>query len=225
MKNVSVAVGCVCAKFVSPSPSHLGAQTLLLCLCPFLFFLIHRHIHTKDLSQAYTISTRQKDACRLWWWLSMWMEAWVCWWCTWTRTHAQPLIIDTHDDASLSSIHALTTYTYTLYIHTTNNRKAGAHQATTSPAQPQGSSHSHHVSGKSIICPLPSLPRPPPPNPSSFFTHTHTHPPNHQVLVNPKPFLQGLTGKSVFVKLKWGMEYKGMCVCVCMCVYMYHSPC
>lgn len=29
------------------------------------------------------------------------------------------------------------------------------------------------------------------------------------VPVNPKPFLNELTGKSVIVKLKWGMEYKG----------------
>ncbi len=27
--------------------------------------------------------------------------------------------------------------------------------------------------------------------------------------VNPKPFLNELTGKIVVVKLKWGMEYKG----------------
>ncbi|KAF8332759.1 uncharacterized protein EI90DRAFT_3288937, partial [Cantharellus anzutake] len=27
--------------------------------------------------------------------------------------------------------------------------------------------------------------------------------------VNPKPFLQNLTGKPVFVRLKWGLEYKG----------------
>ena len=27
--------------------------------------------------------------------------------------------------------------------------------------------------------------------------------------VNPKPFLQELTGKPTIVKLKWGMEYKG----------------
>ena len=27
--------------------------------------------------------------------------------------------------------------------------------------------------------------------------------------VNPKPFLADLTGLSVVVKLKWGMEYKG----------------
>ncbi|KAI6682575.1 hypothetical protein NL676_036456 [Syzygium grande] len=26
--------------------------------------------------------------------------------------------------------------------------------------------------------------------------------------VNPKPFLNNLTGKPVIVKLKWGMEYK-----------------
>ena len=29
------------------------------------------------------------------------------------------------------------------------------------------------------------------------------------VPVNPKPFLNELTGKQVIVKLKWGMEYKG----------------
>ena len=29
------------------------------------------------------------------------------------------------------------------------------------------------------------------------------------VPVNPKPFLNDLTGKIVIVKLKWGMEYKG----------------
>ncbi|EWM28091.1 hypothetical protein NSK_001515 [Nannochloropsis salina CCMP1776] len=34
------------------------------------------------------------------------------------------------------------------------------------------------------------------------------------VLVNPKPFLQGLTGKPVFIKLKWGMEYKGILLSV-----------
>jgi len=49
----------------------------------------------------------------------------------------------------------------------------------------------------------------------------HSHPTTAlQVLVNPKPFLQGLTGKPVFIKLKWGMEYKGMSwwawLCVCM---------
>ena len=31
------------------------------------------------------------------------------------------------------------------------------------------------------------------------------------VPVNPKPFLQELTGKPCIVKLKWGMEYKGAC--------------
>lgn len=29
------------------------------------------------------------------------------------------------------------------------------------------------------------------------------------VPVNPKPFLTELTGKTIIVKLKWGMEYKG----------------
>ena len=30
--------------------------------------------------------------------------------------------------------------------------------------------------------------------------------------LNPKPFLNQLTGKPVIVKLKWGMEYKGYLV-------------
>ncbi|KAI8539729.1 hypothetical protein RHMOL_Rhmol09G0205300 [Rhododendron molle] len=34
------------------------------------------------------------------------------------------------------------------------------------------------------------------------------------VPVNPKPFLNNLTGKRVIVKLKWGMEYKGFLVSV-----------
>ncbi|KAF9602679.1 hypothetical protein IFM89_030567 [Coptis chinensis] len=34
------------------------------------------------------------------------------------------------------------------------------------------------------------------------------------VPVNPKPFLNNLTGKPVKVKLKWGMEYKGYLVSV-----------
>ena len=29
------------------------------------------------------------------------------------------------------------------------------------------------------------------------------------MIVNPKPFLTGLTGKNVCVKLKWGSEYQG----------------
>ena len=33
-------------------------------------------------------------------------------------------------------------------------------------------------------------------------------------LVNPKPFLEDLTGKPVVVKLKWGQEYKGYLVSV-----------
>jgi small nuclear ribonucleoprotein F len=31
-----------------------------------------------------------------------------------------------------------------------------------------------------------------------------------QFIVNPKPFLVDLTGKTVKVKLKWGMEYQGV---------------
>lgn len=30
------------------------------------------------------------------------------------------------------------------------------------------------------------------------------------VPINPKPFLNDLTGKQVIAKLKWGMEYKGV---------------
>lgn len=29
---------------------------------------------------------------------------------------------------------------------------------------------------------------------------------------NPRPFLEELTGKQVYVKLKWGLEYKGFLV-------------
>jgi len=32
--------------------------------------------------------------------------------------------------------------------------------------------------------------------------------------MNPKPFVKDLTGKAVLVKLKWGMEYKGLLVSV-----------
>jgi len=32
--------------------------------------------------------------------------------------------------------------------------------------------------------------------------------------MNPKPFLNQLTGKPVMVKLKWGMEYRGYLVSV-----------
>ncbi|XP_024026280.1 probable small nuclear ribonucleoprotein F isoform X2 [Morus notabilis] len=32
--------------------------------------------------------------------------------------------------------------------------------------------------------------------------------------VNPKPFLNNLTGKTIIVKLKWGTEYKGFLVSV-----------
>lgn len=35
-----------------------------------------------------------------------------------------------------------------------------------------------------------------------------------QQIVNPKPFLAQLTGQHVFVKLKWGMEYKGLLLAV-----------
>ena len=34
------------------------------------------------------------------------------------------------------------------------------------------------------------------------------------VPVNPKPFLNELAGKTVIVKLKWGMEYRGFLVSI-----------
>lgn len=33
-------------------------------------------------------------------------------------------------------------------------------------------------------------------------------------IINPKPFLIGLTGKQVIVKLKWGQEYHGFLVSI-----------
>ena len=33
-----------------------------------------------------------------------------------------------------------------------------------------------------------------------------------QMPINPKPFLNSLTGKAVMVNLKWGHEYKGFLV-------------
>ena len=34
------------------------------------------------------------------------------------------------------------------------------------------------------------------------------------MVVNPKPFLNGLLGKAIMCKLKWGHEYKGYLVSV-----------
>lgn len=53
----------------------------------------------------------------------------------------------------------------------------------------------------------------------TYNTHPLTSPPLLTILsqfvpVNPKPFLNDLTGKPVIVKLKWGMEYKGFLVSV-----------
>ena len=42
--------------------------------------------------------------------------------------------------------------------------------------------------------------------------HLRHHVP--QNIINPKPFLNNLTGESVAVKLKWGMEYRGFLVSV-----------
>lgn len=35
-----------------------------------------------------------------------------------------------------------------------------------------------------------------------------------KTIVNPKPFLNNLTGQPVIVKLKWGMEYKGILMAI-----------
>ncbi|KAF4391041.1 hypothetical protein F8388_024873 [Cannabis sativa] len=51
--------------------------------------------------------------------------------------------------------------------------------------------------------------------PASSLSHSHSSGlENMSIPVNPKPFLNNLTGKTVFVKLKWGMEYKGFLVSV-----------
>ena len=45
------------------------------------------------------------------------------------------------------------------------------------------------------------------------------------VPVNPKPFLSGLTGQKVAVKLKWGMEYVGYLVSYDVDGYMNLQVC
>jgi small nuclear ribonucleoprotein F len=42
-----------------------------------------------------------------------------------------------------------------------------------------------------------------------FYLVPSLSPRQTQFIINPKPFLVDLTGKSVKVKLKWGMEYQG----------------
>lgn len=46
-----------------------------------------------------------------------------------------------------------------------------------------------------------------------------------QLLLNPKPFLQEMTGNVIIVKLKWGMEYKGNNInnYLSFYYYCYHS--
>lgn len=47
----------------------------------------------------------------------------------------------------------------------------------------------------------------------SLYLSRDDDPNNLQVNpVNPKPFMQELTGKPVYVRLKWGLEYKGFLV-------------
>lgn len=47
-----------------------------------------------------------------------------------------------------------------------------------------------------------------------LVTYVHADPCSvvQAMALNPKPFLNQLTGKPVIVKLKWGMEYKGFLV-------------
>ena len=49
------------------------------------------------------------------------------------------------------------------------------------------------------------------------------------VPVNPKPFLNELTGKIIIVKLKWGMEYKGVSTAsqqsLFWCRELWRAPC
>lgn len=47
---------------------------------------------------------------------------------------------------------------------------------------------------------------------ASGHSRLRPHPREQFVPVNPKPFLADLTGKSVNVRLKWGMEYVGYLV-------------
>lgn len=65
------------------------------------------------------------------------------------------------------------------------------------------------TSTSSSLSPSPSPSSPPPAGRAASPS-----PPMATVPVNPKPFLQNLTGKMVIVKLKWGMEYKGYLVSV-----------
>ena len=44
------------------------------------------------------------------------------------------------------------------------------------------------------------------------------------VPVNPKPFLNDLTGKPVIVKLKWGMEYKGVLLWPVFSFFLFFFP-
>lgn len=39
--------------------------------------------------------------------------------------------------------------------------------------------------------------------------------------VNPKPFLNNLTGKPIVCKLKWGMEYRGLFIIIAIGNYQF----
>ncbi|OAY73662.1 putative small nuclear ribonucleoprotein F [Ananas comosus] len=62
-------------------------------------------------------------------------------------------------------------------------------------------------------------PTPPLAKPSNHRSSISPPLANAAVPVNPKPFLNNLTGKPVIVKLKWGMEYKGVTTCYTFVAY------
>ena len=62
-----------------------------------------------------------------------------------------------------------------------------------------------------LSCSIGAGRRSPPPHSLEAYDAIACHP---GIPVNPKPFLNDLTGKPVIAKLKWGMEYKGYLVSV-----------
>ena len=65
--------------------------------------------------------------------------------------------------------------------------------------------HPNNCAPRLHVLLLPALTTIPHPQPAAAMS---------SVPVNPKPFLNDLTGKPVIAKLKWGMEYKGYLVSV-----------
>lgn len=67
-------------------------------------------------------------------------------------------------------------------------------------------------SATALVCPIPSQASPTPFAPAQLLPLLELASSMAVTPVNPKPFLQGLSGKLVLVRLKWGMEYKGYLV-------------